>query len=92
MKSVDVLNKKVFETARKLADIKPEVFIALEEYDKTRKLRRRGNKARVNFTIDPTLYKSFRAYCQKHGYKMSALIEKAVKELLEEESKMAANI
>ncbi len=80
MQSVDVLNKKVFEMARKMPDIMPELFIALEEYDKTRKLKRWGNKIRVNFTVDPTLYGSFKGYCQKKGYKMSALIEKAIKQ------------
>ncbi|MEK6837788.1 MAG: hypothetical protein AABX69_03995 [Nanoarchaeota archaeon] len=87
MQSVNVLSKEVFERARRMPDIMPEMFIALEEYDKTRKLKRWGSKVRVNFTIDPTLYKGFREYCQKHGYKMSALIEKAIKDRLH-----AANI
>lgn len=82
MRSVDVLNKKVFEMARKMPDIAPEMFIALEEYDKTRKLKRWGNKVRANFTLDPILLKSFRDYCQKHGYKMSSLIEMAIKKQL----------
>lgn len=82
MQSINVLSKKVFERARKMPDIAPEMFIALEEYDKTRKLRRWGNKVRVNFTIDPVTYRSFRDYCQKHGYKMSTLIEKAIKDKL----------
>ena len=80
MQSVDVLDKKVFERAKKIIDLHPERFIALEEYDKTRKLRRWGNKVRVNFTIDPTIYTSFKEYCQKNGYKMSTIIEEMVKE------------
>ena len=88
MQSIDVLNKKVFEEARKMPDIMPEMFIALEEYDKTRKLKRWDNKVRVNFTVDPTLYRGFRDYCQKNGYKMSSLIEKAMKDKLQK----AANI
>lgn len=87
MQSVNVLSKEVFEKARKMPDIMPEMFSALEEYDKTRKLKRWGNKSRVNFTIDPLLHRNFRDYCQKHGYKMSALIEKAIKDMLH-----AANI
>ncbi|MBI2145592.1 hypothetical protein HYU18_04710 [Candidatus Woesearchaeota archaeon] len=78
MQSINALNKKVFEKARKMPDIHPEMFIALEEYDKTRKLKRWGNKIRVNFTLDPIVYKGFRDYCQKHGYKMSTLVEKAI--------------
>lgn len=80
MQSVNVLSKKVFEKARKMPDLIPEMFVALEEYDKTRKLKRWGNKMRVNFTIDPVAYRSFREYCQKNGYKMSMLIEKAMRE------------
>lgn len=83
MQSVNVLSKEVFERARKMPDIMPEMFVALEEYDKTRKLKRWGNKVRVNFTIDPTLYRGFRDYCQKHGYKMSTLIERAIKQQLQ---------
>lgn len=82
MQSVNILSKEVFERARKMPDIMPEMFVALEEYDKTRKLKRWGNKLRVNFTVDPTLYKGFREYCQKRGYKMSTLVEKAIKDRL----------
>lgn len=82
MQYANMLDKKVFEKARRMPDIMPEMFIALEEYDKTRKLRRWGNKVRVNFTIDPTLYRNFREYCQKRSYKMSTLIEKAIKDKL----------
>ena len=82
MQSVDIFSKEVFEKARKMPDVAPEMFIALEEYDKTRKLKRWGNKTRVNFTLDPILYRSFREYCQKRGYKMSMLIEKAIKDKL----------
>ncbi len=78
------MDKRVFETARKLADLHPEWFIALEEYDKTRKLRKWGNKVRVNFTIDPLLYKSFKEFCQKEGYKMSSLIEKSIKQITQQ--------
>ena len=82
MQKINVLSKRVFEMARRMPDIMPEMFIALEEYDETRKLKRWGNKVRVNFTIDPTLYHGFRDYCQEHGYKMSSLIERAIKQLL----------
>lgn len=77
-----IFEPRVFEIAMKLPKKMPEAFKALEEYDKTRKLKRWGNKMRVNFTIDPTLYRGFREYCQKRGYKMSTLIEKAIKDKL----------
>ena len=83
-----IFEPRVLELAIKLPKRMPEPFKALEEYDRTLKLRKWDNKVRVNFTIDPTLYRGFRDYCQKHGYKMSSLIEKAMKDKLQK----AANI
>lgn len=74
-----IFSDEVFERAKKLPDIMPEPFKALEEYDRTLKLRRWGNKVRVNFTLDPGLYGRFRTYCEKEGYKMSALVERLIK-------------
>jgi hypothetical protein len=62
----------------------PEMFDALEEYDRTHKLRKIGHKERANFTIDSNLLIRFRRYCQKNGMKMSAKIEQYIKEELEE--------
>lgn len=73
MRQVNVLSKRVFETARKLPDIMPEPFVALEEYDRTGKLP-------VNFTLDPALFKSFKDYCEKHGRQMSPFLERAMKQ------------
>lgn len=61
----------------------PEMLNALEEYDRTHKLRKINHKERANFTIDSNLLKRFRKYCQKHGMKMSAKIEQYMKEELE---------
>lgn len=60
----------------------PEPFRALEEYDRTRKLRRWGNKVRVNFTLDPVIYAGFRKYCDKQGYKMSTIVERLIKKTI----------
>ena len=79
MQSVDVLNKKVFEKARQMPDLMPEMFTALEEYDKTRTLKKWSNKIRVNFTLDPTVFEKFKAYCNKEGYKMSTVVERLIK-------------
>lgn len=76
MPYVDVLDRKVFERARKMPDLMPEMFTALEEYDRTRKLKRWGNKVRVNFTLDPIVFSEFRKHCEKSGYKMSTLVQK----------------
>ncbi len=80
MRRPRIFEPRIFEIARKLPARMPEPFKALEEYDRTLKLRRWNNKFRVNFTIDPVLYRSFREYCQKRGYKMSTLVERAMRE------------
>ena len=79
---INPLPFKVFELAKRLPDIMPEPFRALEEYDRTLKLRRWDNKVRVNFTIDPAVYKMFKSYCEKQGYKMSTVVERLVKKAL----------
>ena len=62
----------------------PEMFDALEEYDKTHRLKKIHYKERANFTIDSNLLTRFRKYCQKHGMKMSAKIEQYMREEMEE--------
>ena len=52
-----------------------EVFDALEEYDRTKRLKKINYKKRVNFTIDEDLFNEFRNYCKKNGLSMSNRIE-----------------
>lgn len=65
----------------------PELFDALEEYDKTHRLKKINYKERANFTIDGNLLIRFRRYCQLHGMKMSAKIEQYMEKELEKEWK-----
>ncbi|MBI3034604.1 hypothetical protein HYY72_05590 [Candidatus Woesearchaeota archaeon] len=74
-----ILDREVFEIAKTMPDKYPEVFLALEEYDRTRKLRKWNRKTRANFTIDENLIKALRKYCSENGLKMSSLIEKLIK-------------
>ena len=60
----------------------PEVFAALEEYDRTRRLKKINYKERVNFTIDHNLIIQFRSYCRKKRIKMSTKMEDAIREEL----------
>tara|TARA_Y100000310_G_scaffold334177_1_gene413296 strand:+ start:693 stop:926 length:234 start_codon:yes stop_codon:yes gene_type:complete len=55
---------------------------ALEELDRTGKLRKISYKERVNFTIDENILNKFRNYCEKKGYKMSNLVERMMIEKL----------
>ena len=62
----------------------PDMLNVLEEYDKTRRLRKINRKERANFTIDSYLLTRFRKHCKKYGMKMSTKIEQYMKDEMEE--------
>ncbi len=80
MPAENIFDKNIRKRALKIIDEKPEVFAALEEYDRTRVLRKWDNKVRVNFTLNPDTYKKLKQYSRKSGIKMSTLIENLVAE------------
>ena len=59
-----------------------EAFEALAEYDKTGKLPKLSYKKRIDITIDAKLLRQLKEYCRKHGFKISQLIEKHMREEL----------
>ncbi len=65
-----------------LVDRKRDFLEALEEFDRTGQLVKPRIKERVNFTIDMDLMRKFRCYCEKHNRKMSAVVEKLIREEL----------
>lgn len=67
---------------KELVEENREYLEALEEFDRTGKLRKIRTKERVNFTIDSLLMHEFRSYCEKHGLKMSTIIERLIKKEL----------
>ncbi|MBS3136912.1 hypothetical protein J4232_00635 [Candidatus Woesearchaeota archaeon] len=73
-------SSKFLETAKRIIRENPEVFEALEEYDRTRKLRKVSYRERINFTIDSSLLSQFKNYCRDKNINMSRLIEKHMKE------------
>lgn len=73
----------VVEKAKKIIDKNQDMFIVLEELDRTGKFRKRSYKKRVNFTIDEDLFNKFRNYCKKKGIKMSTKLEQYIKKELE---------
>jgi hypothetical protein len=75
--------ERLLKNAKKSIMLYPEVFDALEEYDRTHRLKKINYKERANFTIDSNLLSRFRKYCQLHGMKMSAKIEQYMKKELE---------
>ena len=75
-------HKKLIDYA--LAAIKkhPQVFEAMAEYDRTRKLPKTVYRERINLTINADLLKQFKHYAREKGLNMSRVIEKHMKEEL----------
>ena len=73
---------KFLETARRVVRENPEVFDALLEYERTKKLPKLTYHTRANFTIESNLLRKFRAYCTERGMNMSKVLEKHIKEEL----------
>lgn len=73
---------KFLETARRIIRENPEMFEALLEYERTKKLPKVSYRQRINLTIDNYLLKEFKRYCKERDLNMSRLIEKHMKEEL----------
>jgi len=76
-------DKKFIETAKNIIKRNPEVFEALMEFERTKKLPKLSKKKRVNFTIDADLMRKFQAHVIKNNQVMSKLIEKKIAEILQ---------
>ena len=70
---------KFLETADRILREKPEMFEALMEYERTKRIR---TKERLNFTIDRTIASQFKKFCKDHGFNMSAKVEQAMAGLM----------
>lgn len=71
-----------YKNAVKIIKQHPQVFEALEEYDRTRKLPKTVYRERLNITIDSNLLKKFKQYARENNLNMSRLIEKYMKQEL----------
>ena len=72
--------KGLIKTTERLMKEQPEIFDALLEFERTGKILKFTYKKRVNFTLDATLFRKFRSYCEKKGIKMSTRIEQHIRE------------
>ena len=77
-------DKELIKTTERLLKEQPEIFDALLEFERTKRLPKFTYKKRVNFTIDSTIFNKFRSYCEKNGIKMSTRIEQHIREDLKE--------
>ncbi len=62
----------------------PEIFSALEEFERTKRLPKFSYRKRLDITIDEHLLKRFKQHCRENGLNMSRVIEKHLKEELKE--------
>ena len=69
----------ILKVARRIVKEHPDWFEALVEFERTKKLPKLQYKQRANFTIDSELLRKFRLHCQKHGYKMSTMLENCIR-------------
>lgn len=58
----------------------PELFEALMEFERTKKLPKLYRRKRINLTIDENSLYKFKKYCEEHNINMSRFIEKKMDE------------
>jgi post-segregation antitoxin (ccd killing protein) len=61
----------------------PEIFSALEEFERTKRIPKFSYRKRLDVTIDEHILKRFKEHCRSKGVNMSRVIEKHLKEELE---------
>ncbi|MBN2454376.1 hypothetical protein JXB11_02415 [Candidatus Woesearchaeota archaeon] len=71
------------ERAEKAIRENQDMFLVLEELDRTGKLRKLSYKTRQNFTIDEQVMNKFRSYCAKNSINMSGKVEELIKDFLQ---------
>ncbi len=54
----------------------PEIFSALEEFERTKKIPKFTYRKRLDVTINENILRKFKEYCRNNGFNMSRLIEK----------------
>ena len=74
------------ERAKEVIAKNQDMIAALEELDRTGKLKKLSYKTKVSFTIDEELFNKFRNYCKKNGINMSGKIESYIREELTRQS------
>lgn len=75
-------SSKFVETARRIIREHPEVFEALLDFERTKRLPKITYKERANFTVDSNLLRKFRSYCRERNINMSRVVEKHIREEL----------
>jgi hypothetical protein len=77
-------SNKFLKIAGKVAKEDKAVFDTLIEFEKTKKIQ---TKTRLNFTIDKSIASRFKKFCREKGYNMSAKVEQAMNNIIEQEGR-----
>ena len=68
-----------FDKAKKIIDKNQDMLIALEELDRTGRLKKTSYKKKVDFTIDEDVFHALKNYSRKTGIPMSRKVEELIK-------------
>lgn len=79
-------SKSFLDKAKEVIARNQDVLNALEELDRTGKLRKLNYKTRVSFTIDEEIFNKFRSYCKQNGINMSGRIENYIRRELKHQN------
>ena len=79
-------DKGLIETTERLLRERPEIFDALLEFERIKRVPKFTYKKRVNFTIDSEIFRKFQSYCENKGIKMSTKIEELVRNEIKKNS------
>ena len=70
------------EKAKEVIAKNQDVLVALEELDRTGKLKKIAYKTKISFTIDEELFNKFRNYCKQNDINMSGRMESYIRKEL----------
>ena len=62
-------------TAKRLINEHPDLFEALLEFERTKRMPKLSRKRRVNVTLDEDLLREFKREAKNHGAKLSGVLE-----------------
>ncbi|MBI2136880.1 hypothetical protein HYU06_07450 [Candidatus Woesearchaeota archaeon] len=68
----------------------PEIFSALEEFERTKKIPKFTYRRRIDVTINEHILSAFKKFCGQHNLNMSRVIENYMKQELTKENSRKA--
>ena len=69
-------SNSLYYYAAKAVKENPEVIEALMEFERTKRVPKISRKRRIDITVDDTVTRKFKAWCEKKGIPVSRAIER----------------